>query len=262
MATAGEREQSILELVKTAGQTSVGELSTSLGVSESTVRRYLRRLADDGKVLRTYGGTAATQMGRRGSDVVPQIAQKRMIGRAAAALVEDGQTAFVSSGSTTLEVARRLVDHSDLTVITNDLDAAHVLLDREGIELILTGGVVRRKTHGLRGHLLQMTARELRADILFIGVRALSVHRGFMSDEAPEVQTDRAILDIADQIVVVADSSKFNKTAPAYLFGAETADVLVTDAGVSEENRRQFENSGVRVIVAGDDDEPDGASER
>lgn len=257
MATTGEKEQSILESVRTAGQISVDDLSIALGVSPSTVRRYLRRLADQGKLIRTYGGTVATWMIQQAPEA-PSLTEKRMIGRAAASMVQDGQTVFVSSGSTTLELARQLTDHEELTVITNDLDSAHLLLDREGIELIVTGGVVRPNSHGLRGHLTQITAKELRADILFIGVRALSVKQGFMSDKVPEQETDRAMLDVADQVVVLADSSKFNNTAPAYLFGVEEVDVLVTDEGIDEETHAQFEENGVRVIAAKNDAEFDG----
>ena len=140
-------------------------------------------------------------------------AAKRAIAVAAADLIEDGQTIAISSGSTTLELARRLVDRR-LTVITNALDVATVLVDREGIELIILGGVVRPRMRSMLGHLAELALGELRADTLFMGVGAIDPERGLMNDSVPEILTDRALRGSSRSCVVLADSSKFWQVAP------------------------------------------------
>jgi len=227
----------------------VDALARELGVTPSTIRRDLARLSVDGVLVRTYGG-AVVRTGTPGRDVVdPRLAAKRAIGEAAAAIVEDGQTIAISSGTTALEFARRLVDRR-LTVITNALDVVGVLLDRPGIELVVLGGVVRPGMHSLLGHLPELALRELRADALFMGIGALSAQLGLMNDAIPEILTDRALRRASTACVVLADSSKLGAVAPAYVFGIEEVDTLVTDADADPEQVASFETRGVRVILA------------
>ena len=245
-----DRRSKLLRRLSEDGRASVATLSRELGVTPSTIRRDLARLADDGTLLRTYGGAAMGPAGRSASNNRdPAAAAKRAIGAAAAALVEDGQTVALSSGTTTLELARRLVDRR-LTVITNALDVASVLLDHEGIELVVLGGVVRPRMHSMLGHLAEMATRELRADALYMGIGAISLEHGLMNDSIPEILTDRALRRIARQVVVLADASKFDLVAPAFVFGLEDVDVLVTDATVRDEVVAGLEARNVRVMIA------------
>jgi len=226
----------------------VPTLARDLGVTESTIRRDLATLALDGTVLRTYGGAAlpGAHAARSGD---ASAAAKRAIAVAAAELVEDGQTIAISSGSTTLELARRLVDRR-LTVITNALDVATVLVDRAGIELIILGGVVRPKMHSLLGHLAELALGELRADTLFMGVGAIDPERGLMNDSVPEILTDRALRNSSRNCVVLADSSKFWQVAPAFVFGLGEVNTVVTDAGVDPADVLSLRSHDIRVIVA------------
>lgn len=154
-----DRSSRLIRRLREDGRASVATLARDLGVTPSTIRRDLARLADDGTLVRTYGGAAligtAATAPPRGD---PAAEAKRAIAAAAAGLVEDGQTIAISSGSTTLALARRLVDRR-LTVITNALDVASVLLDRDGIELVVLGGVVRPRMHSMLGHLAELALR-------------------------------------------------------------------------------------------------------
>ena len=243
------RRAQLLARLDEDGRASVGALARDLGVTPSTVRRDLARLAADGALIRTYGGAAVgTQApGRDRHD--PLLASKRAIGAAASALVDDGQTIAISSGSTALELARHLVDRR-LTVITNALDVVGVLLDRPGIELVVLGGVVRPGMHSMLGHLAELALRELRADTLFMGIGALSARHGLMNDTIPEILTDRALRRAARACVVLADSSKLGAVAPAYVIGIDEVDTLVTDAGADPAEVAALEGLGVRVILA------------
>jgi DeoR/GlpR family transcriptional regulator of sugar metabolism len=144
---------------------------------------------------------------------------------------------------------RRLVDRR-LTVITNALDVASVLLDRDGIELVILGGVVRPRMHSMLGHLAELALGELRADTLFMGIGALDPDRGLMNDSIPEILTDRALRRSARSCVVLADASKFSGVSPAFVFGLKEVDTVVTDAGVDPADVVALRARGVRVVVA------------
>ncbi len=246
---SSERRAQLLARLDEEGRASVDALARDLGVTPSTIRRDLARLAADGAIVRTYGGAAAgtTLPGRDPLD--PRIGAKRAIGAAAATLVEDGQTIAISSGTTALELARRLVDRR-LTVITNALDVAGVLIDRPAIELVVLGGVVRPEMHSMLGHLAELALLELRADALFMGIGALSAEHGLMNDSIPEILTDRALRRAARACVVLADSSKLGAVAPAYVFGIDQVDTLVTDADADPREVAALEARDVRVILA------------
>jgi DeoR/GlpR family transcriptional regulator of sugar metabolism len=244
-----DRRRSLVLRLREDGQATVPALARDLGVTPSTVRRDLARLADEGTIVRTYGGAALPGATRaRGDDRAS--AAKRAIAVAAAGLIEDGQTIAISSGSTTLELARQLVDRR-LTVITNALDVASVLLDREGIELIVLGGVVRPRMHSMLGHIAELALGELRADTLFMGIGAIDPDRGLMNDSVPEILTDRALRKSSRNCVVLADSSKFWQVAPAFVFGLNEVNTVVTDAGVDPADVIALQGHDVRVVIAG-----------
>ena len=228
----------------------MAEIADHLAIGTATVRRDLERLAREGRLVRTYGGAALGARGLADPEAGEATAQNRAIGAAAAGMVNDGQTIVISSGSTTLELARRLTTRRRLTVITNTLDVAEVLIDCEGIELIVLGGVVRPRMHSLLGHLTELAANELRADTLFMGIPAISLEHGLMSDHLPEILGDRAMRRMVREVVVLADSRKFERVAPAYVFGLEEVTTIVTDSGIPDLVRAGLEERQVEVFVA------------
>lgn len=245
-----DRDEALLSVLRMNGGAAVNEIARSLGVSPATVRRDLRRLSAESRVVRTYGGAALAASVQPSPIAVEALAEKRAIALAAARLVQDGQTIVISSGTTTLEFARRLVGHRRLTVITNALDVAQTLLDQEGIELIVLGGTVRPRMHSLLGHLTDVASEALRADVLFMGIAAVRVEHGLMNDHMPEILTDRAMAKMAARVVVLADASKFDRLAQAFVFGLEAIDTIVTDSRVQPETVALLEQMGVEVIVA------------
>ena len=229
---------------------TVGDLSRTLKVGTATIRRDLHSLAQRGQLVRTYGGAVLSGAYRTQGARDPGALAKREIGVAAAQLVLNGQTVVITGGTTTMELARQLVGRYRLTVITNALDIANVLQDDEDIEVIVTGGVIRRGMHSLLGHLTEIAAAELRADTLFMGIPAISPDEGLMSDYMPEVLTDRAVRQMAKRVVVLADSSKFRRVAPAYVFGIDEVDTIVTDGGIDSDVAARLAARGVRLLVA------------
>jgi DeoR/GlpR family transcriptional regulator of sugar metabolism len=245
--TAPDRHDRLLSQLQASGRASVAELAEGLGVTSATIRRDLHALASEGRLLRTYGGAALPD--RRIVRDARTADAKRAIASAAAGLVVDGSTIAIGSGTTTLELARCLVDRR-LTVITNALDVANVLVDRAGIELILLGGAVRPRMHSMLGHLAELASTELRADTLFMGIGAISVVHGLMNDSIPEIQTDRALRRMARTVVVLADATKFDLVAPAFVFGLSEVDTIVTDATLAPDRIAEVERQGIRLIVA------------
>lgn len=247
-----DRDERLIDFVRAHDTASVEALSREIGVGPSTVRRDLRRLSDEGRLVRTYGGATLADRPAAGRNAQASRAQaeKRRVAVAAAGLVRDGQTIAITSGSTAVEFAHQLVGRTDLTVITNSLDVAQILLDRDGIQLVVLGGVVRPGMHSLLGHLTEQACRELRADTLFMGIGAISLERGLMNDYMPEIVTDRAVRSMATTIVVMGDSTKFDHVAPALVFGLDEVDVIVTDSGVRAEVVETLTARDIRVIVA------------
>jgi DeoR family transcriptional regulator of aga operon len=239
-----------MDMLRASGNASVAELAAALEVTESTVRRTLQRLAEDGRIIRTYGGATLVEGGtQRVTDSEdPQIAFKRAIGIAASQLVEDGATIALSSGTTVVEMARRLRERH-LTVITNALDIANVLLDAPDIELIVLGGVVLPEMRSMRGHLAEEALRDLRADTVYMGTSAIDLDTGFMTEQVREIAIDRAMRAIAREAVVLADASKFDRMAPGFMFGFERVGVLVTDERIRPDFVEAVESRGTRVVV-------------
>jgi len=252
---ATARDEVVMDVLRTSGSASVTGLADTLDVTEATVRRTLRRLAEDGRVIRTYGGAAVAT----GSNLAPapiddsRLVAKIRIGTAASELVRDGSTIALSSGSTVLEFARRLRERR-LTVITNALDVANVLLDAPGIELVVLGGVVLPGMHSMRGHLAEDSLRDLRADTVFMGASAIDLDTGFMTEQVQEIAVDRALRGAAREAVILADSQKFGNVAPGFMFGFEQARTVVTDEGVDPGMRAALEERGVRVITPDSND--------
>lgn len=247
-----ERRARLVEHLRADGRASVAELADDLGVTPSTIRRDLQRLAREGRLVRTYGGATLSQGLASSSRGDPHIDAKRAIARAAAARVADDTTIAIGSGTTALAFAREIADRR-VTVITNALDVANALLDRDGIELIVLGGVVRPRMHSMLGHLAELSSQELRADTLFMGIGAISVEQGLMNDSVPEILTDRALRRMSRSVVVLADASKFEQVAPGYVFGLDEVDVLITDDSASSALLEAVRERGVQVEVAGAD---------
>lgn len=254
MTLKDERKHQILEILKEDRQVAVAGLSERFDVSEVTVRRDLRELERNGFLRRVHGGAVAVDRIPPEPPVVQRMrddwACKEAIGEAAAELVADGDAVFLGSGSTTAYVARNLIDRHSVTVITNALTVADELAMAEDVTLVMTGGVLRPSEMSLIGHIAESALTDLRADKVIIGMRAISVNEGMTHDYLPEVVTDRAIIQMAEHLVVVADHTKFGRVAPAFVAPVSRIASLVTDSDTDPDILAQLKALGVDVIVA------------
>lgn len=248
-----ERQNQILELVERQRRVTVAAICGQFSVSEATARRDLEVLAGQGKVQRFHGGAIPI---RHAPPEVPvlqrnieQAEEKRLIGKEAAQLVNDGETIFLGSGTTVLEVARNLSHLTKLTVITNSLLVVNTLVDRPMVTVIALGGLLRRSEFSFIGHITEQSLSEVRADRVFLGIRALSLEQGLTNDYLPETMTDRAILRNGREIVLVADHTKIGRVSTAFVAPLTGIHILVTDSLTPQEFITALTTQGIRVIT-------------
>ena len=227
-----ERQEQVLQFIRQHKRATVDDLMAHFGVSAATVRRDLDALEKQGMVRRFRGGA---MMGQAPPELPAlqraneQSEEKARIGRAAAALVEDGDTIFLGSGTTVLEVAKNLHGKKGITVITNSLLVVNELAQDDEIDTVVIGGVLRHSELSMIGHIAEQALRELRANKVFMGIRAIDLENGLTNDYLPETLTDRAILNIGAQTIILADHTKCGVVSTAYLAPLSAIDVLITD---------------------------------
>jgi len=249
-----ERQNLIFRWITRQQRITVGEICQEFGISEATARRDLDFLANQDKIQRVHGGAITLEAAPPEQPILKrqdeQTHTKQRIGQAGADLIKEGETVFLGSGSTVLEVARNLRHTRKLTVITNSLPVVNLLADHPEFTLIFLGGMLRSSELSFIGHLTEQALLELRADKIFIGVRAISLEQGLTNEFLAETMTDRAILKIGQEVIVVADHSKFGRIAPALLAPIESIHILITDSQTSEHYIENLTSRGLKVIVA------------
>ena len=232
----------------------IQELSRLFGVSDATIRRDLEELHSLGHIRRTHGGAIRAENGVKELPMLQRKAEnpekKSCIGKAAIQFIKDRDTIFLGSGTTVIEIARNLPRDISLTVITNSLAVVNELATNDGIELIIIGGMLRQSELSMVGHVAEQAVQEFRADKVFIGMYAIDVDCGFTNDFPPEIMTDRAIMDITHQVIVVADHSKFGRVSSMLVAPVTAAQVIITDQDTPQEIIAQLKELDIQVIQA------------
>jgi len=245
-----QRRQQILSLIEQLGFASLTELVERAGVSESTVRRDLEQLERLGQVRRTRGGAA--YVGESISNFDDRSTQSRpeklAVAQAAADLVQPGDSILLDGGTTTLEVARRLIG-KPLQVATNSLPVVNLLANQPQIELLMIGGYLYPKTGVALGPLAQAALQNIRVRRLIMSVGGITP-RGLFNSNTLLVDTERAMLDVADEVIVVTDSSKLGHSALAHLCELSRVHRLVVDAGITAEWKQILAEAGIDVLIA------------
>jgi DeoR/GlpR family transcriptional regulator of sugar metabolism len=224
-----------------------------------TIRRDLDALSSRNLLRKVHGGAVPVGTADGKAAIEPHFAQKRYlnrpekqaIARAAAQLVGDGDTVAFSAGTTTWHVAEGLRgDPRDLTFVTNSTNIALTLHENGWGQIVLSGGSFRTPSDALVGPYADSTLGNLNADVLFLGVHGLHPKAGLTTPNIAEASTNRCLVEAAQRMVVVADSSKLGVVALARIVPLSRADIVVTDEGASEEALEAMRLAGVEVIVA------------
>lgn len=248
-----ERQEEVARFLEQRQRATVAEISEHFSVSEATARRDLETLAELGRLERFHGGAKSLRNAPPELPVLQrqteQLAEKKRIGQVAAKFINDGETVFLGSGTTVLEVARNLLHHRNLTVITNSLHVINTLAGVSNITVVGLGGVLRYSEMSMIGHITEQALAEVHTHKIIMGIHALDVEHGLSNDYLPETMTDRTILAHGGEVIILADHTKFGRIATTFVAPSTVMHTLVTDSGVSPAFVSNLKAKGIRVLT-------------
>ena len=256
MKIAAQRQKIIVDKIRVGTPVNVGEFSRELGVSTMTIRRDLEKLEKGGMLTRTHGGAVPVSQATEANEE-PSFAEKMnkfseekmMIAKKAAELIKEGDTILLGAGTTITALAKLLKGRQNLTVVTNTVNVAMELAQSEGIELILTGGNIRTKSYALVGPLAERVFREIHVKKVFLGVNSISIEHGLSTPDMTEAYTNAQMIDSADELIVLADHSKFGQGALSRFADISAIDTLITDNRTPQDFLDKVRSRGVDAIV-------------
>lgn len=247
------RQPDILEIARTEGKVTVEDLAARFDVTVQTIRRDLTELANAGKLERVHGGAILP------SGVTNILYEERRrlnepakaaIGRACASAIPHEASVFLDIGTTTEAVARALMDHHNLMVVTNNMNVAQILRAKPDCEIILAGGALRRSDNGLVGHLTARTIENFKFDVAILGCSALDEEGDMLDFDIQEVVVGQTLLNRSREVFLVADHSKFQRSAPVRIGSLRDVDHMFTDAPLAAPLAEKCRSWATRVHVA------------
>lgn len=250
-----ERRGAIVSLVKDLGKVQVKDLSRRFKTSEVTIRTDLKELHQRGLVYKSHGGAVMPDMVSGNSEpslnekFSRQTNEKSRIGEAAAALIKDGETIILDSGTTTHEIAKRIKDRKDLTIITNGVNIATELAGHRSIQIILLGGILRHNALSVVGHFAEQMLAQLTADKLFIAADGCTLEYGISTPKFEESRINQAMVAIAREKYLVADSSKFGKNSLSRIVSLWEMNGVITDSNLPADYQEEIQSRGLNLIL-------------
>lgn len=248
-----ERRNVILNQLRGQGRVKVRELSVEFDTSEVTIRNDLKELHQRGLLQRSHGGAIMASNPILESTLRERLEkcsdQKRRIGLAAAKMVNEGETIILDSGTTTQEIAKNLRSKHGLQIITNGVNVAMELLGVRGIELVMVGGTLRDDSLSVVGHFAEAMLEQFSADKLFLGAVACDLHFGICTPNMAEGRVNQAMIRIAREKILVADSSKFLRRSLCRIVMLSEMDKIITDTGLPESVQKQIRALGPELIL-------------
>ncbi|GIP34544.1 DeoR/GlpR family DNA-binding transcription regulator [Paenibacillus sp. J2TS4] len=250
---AAERKLKIIEYVRHHGVASVAKLAHEFDVHETTIRRDLAEIEQEGLLKRTHGGVIVEQLTNKEPSFTERshihLEQKMLIGKKAASLVEDGDHIIIDSGTTTLHIAKNIVQRSNVTVVTNDINVAAELRDAPGVKVIVTGGELYPSSYMLNGMFTDHVLESLHVSKAFIGTPAIHSKYGLMHPEAQLVTAKQQMIKSAQEVIVVADETKIGKLSLHTVAPNRAIHTLITGKEAPSYDIKQFYDSGINVIT-------------
>lgn len=257
---AAEREKLILDVMGATGFVTYRDLEARLDASPATIRRDLARLESQGRLARVHGGANLIGDGP-GRPEAPlllsgtpfdeainlNLAQKRAIGRVAATLCEQGEGIMVDGGTTTLQMCPHLAG-LDLQVLTNSLHIVNALLPQGGTRILVPSGAVFREQNIILAPAGEESMPLFHAPKLFMGAAAVGPH-GVMQQDVILVAAERRLIERAETLILMVDSSKFVSSSGAIVCALDEVDILITDSGIRDEMAKQIEAAGVELMI-------------
>ena len=246
-----ERRQKLLGFTAERGRVKISDLAGAFNVSEMTIHRDIQTLEARGLVRKLHGGVAhvGVQETPYRERIVQQHAEKQAIARAAIKLIQPGATIYLSPGTTNTEIARSL-PKTNLTVVTNSLPIAQELMNTTELEVVLTGGNVRRHAEALVGEAAESSLSKMFINLAFIGVTGIDIEGGLTVYSESEARVLQQVLRSSRKVVVVSDSSKWGKVMGPVVAPLNTVHTVITDSKLSKEAIKYLEQNDIAVIRA------------
>ncbi|MBC6998049.1 DeoR/GlpR family DNA-binding transcription regulator [Cytophaga sp. FL35] len=249
-----QRKNKILEIIKEDGSAKVVELAKIFKVTEVTIRQDLEKLEDEGQIVREHGGAflrdVSLQVQSMSLANQENLSLKEAIANKAVDYIESGDTIILDSGSTTTEIAKKLIGYKNLTVITNALNIALMLGTEPGIEVIMTGGEFKPPTLSLTGQKAADFFEGLNVQKLFLATAGISLKSGLTYPSLSDLVVKKAMINAAETSYLVADHTKFGKSALASLGALSLIDYIITDSGMKDQDKEMFKLNEIEVLVA------------
>lgn len=249
-----DRQKRIIELLERQGSVKVSSLAEYLGVSKVTVRRHLDILSRQIPIVRVRGGALSNKEGtsyepnyNKKSGKYLEIKQK--IGSLAASLVSSGETILIDAGSTTWHVASSLIGKSNLTIITNDLKIALLLANSSDIGVYLAGGKIRPYLFSSLGHSAEEYIKNFNASKLFLGADSVDIKKGITNASAAESYLKKEMIRSSKEVILVTDSSKFNKVSFAQVSDFSVIDHIISDKKMPEKYKSFFKKKKIKLSL-------------
>ncbi|MCF7827200.1 MAG: DeoR/GlpR family DNA-binding transcription regulator [Candidatus Marinimicrobia bacterium] len=248
-----ERRNQIKDLISHAGRVKVDILSARFGVSEVTIRGDLKHLEDQGVILRSYGGAQIREPVGTDVSILQKrklhADEKRRIGAAAAALIHDGDSIILDSGTTTSEVVKFLDGKKRLTIMTNAVNIATELAGHPNSTVMLTGGVLREKSFSLVGIQAELMLKEYHFDKVFLGVDGFDLESGLTTPNPYEAHLNSVMAESAKEVIVLTDSSKFGLKSLVSIMGLDRIDRVITDKNIPLKYLKVLEERNISVTL-------------
>ncbi|MDO6427374.1 transcriptional repressor AgaR [Thalassotalea sp. 1_MG-2023] len=253
MMNTVERRHDIVQKTLKHGRVAVDDLATNYQVSEVTIRGDLNYLDKKSLVSRTRGGAVASKVISKELSInekhCAQIDIKRKLAELASHQIKEGDAIILDSGSTMAELANCLHTFERLVVMTNGLNVAQNLLSASGVEVLMTGGVLRKTSLSFYGRQAEDSLERYHFDKAFLGVDGIDFNSGITTHFEYEAMMNRLMRKVAKEVITVADSSKFNRSGVHKICGLAEIDVLITDSGIPDAFAQMLERNGVNLII-------------
>jgi DeoR family transcriptional regulator, aga operon transcriptional repressor len=252
MRSTVERRDDIIKILYDQGRVRVDELSDQFSVTTVTIRNDLDFLEKKGILHRTHGGALLRKNVYEDPTLEEKqqrhIEEKQRIGQKAIEMIKDGDSILLDSGTTTREIARRLGNLENLTVMTNAINIAYELVSKNNINVMITGGTVRSESYSLVGPDAEAVISNYYFDKLFLGVDGLDLEQGLTTPNPMEAQLNRLMVERAQEVIAVTDSSKLGRHSFSYICGLESISTLITDTNITPEFEKSLLRKDIEVI--------------
>ncbi len=249
-----KRQEKILEILNKHGSVDVSELAKHFKLTEMSIRNDLNALSSQGKLQRTYGGalsrtTSTLELSLREKQE-RNLRAKSIIGKRAAALIQNGDTIMLDSGTTTQQVAKNLTEHKSLTVITNGINIINTIAGIEEIALYTVGGHIGTKSYAIVGPEAEQSLKKYFAKLCVISVEGVDLEKGLTSNSQMDAHITMLLIERTNKRILVADSSKIGQIALIPVCPLEKMDILVTDENAPESFIAEAKNRKMEVLTA------------